>query len=118
MTQDALFIVKEAIAAVNPLTAVKSHMMMAERGSLRVGFKEYNEKHYDNVVLVAFGKASSAMAKAAVQRIEECMPNLLPIQGVVICKDDHATQGMFVRPCLIVPPYCEYTTVMLTFFIA
>ena len=94
MTKDALSIVKQAIAAVNPYTAVQSHVN-ADNGRFQVGSKEYSANSYDTVLVVSFGKASSAMAMAVVERIEECMPNL-PIQGVVICKDDHATKGRLI----------------------
>ena len=93
MTQDAQSIVNKAIDAVNAYTVVQKHMVKGENNSLQIGSHTHHQEMYDQILLVAFGKASSGMAKAVVERMEECMPNL-PIQGVVICKDDHATQGM------------------------
>eukprot|EP00536_Pseudo-nitzschia_multiseries_P017462 jgi/Psemu1/225168/e_gw1.1574.17.1 len=52
-------------------------------------------KDYDEIVLVAFGKASSAMATSV---LEQVFPNNensgsieIPCRGVVICKDGHVT---------------------------
>lgn len=90
MTQNALAIVKAAIDAVDPHTAVQTHVM-GKPGSLQIGSNTYKENDYDQVVLISFGKASSAMAVAAVERLEQCLPSL-DITGVVICKDDHATK--------------------------
>lgn len=91
MTQDALTIVKEAIRAVDPATAVNTHVE-SFNGRLEIGSKQYHARDYDRIILLAFGKASSAMATALIDRIEESMPTL-PVNGVVIVKDDHATQG-------------------------
>ena len=91
MTKDALEIVKEAIRAVDPWTAVQTHLKGSE-GCLKVGPITYRAEDYDDIILVAFGKASSSMAKAVVERVKTCMPTT-PMQGIVIVKDDHATQG-------------------------
>lgn len=94
MTQDARAILQVAIRAVNPLEAVKTHLKThKEGGVLQIGSTLYRQENYDRVILVAFGKASSAMAKAVVERMDETMPNLA-MRGLVIVKDDHATQGM------------------------
>jgi glycerate-2-kinase len=66
MTNDALSIVKAAIDAVNPYTAVQTHILGTKPGSLRIGSNTYKEQDYDSAVIVSFGKASSAMAVATV----------------------------------------------------
>jgi glycerate-2-kinase len=72
--------------------------------SAQPGLRTYDlSKDYDSVVLVAFGKASSAMATSFVQELlqindEERASSSsssddisLSLSGVVICKDGHAT---------------------------
>lgn len=93
MTQDALAILQEAIRAVDPLEAVKTHLKL-HNGGLQIGSTLYRQEEYDRVILVAFGKASSAMAKAVVERMDETMPNLA-LRGLVIVKEGHGTLGMY-----------------------
>lgn len=90
MTQDALSCIDQAIAAVNPYTAVQAHIQHQDTGVV-MGNQTYMQEDYDQILMLSFGKASSAMSKAVVDRMRECMPEL-PIQGMVVCKDDHATQ--------------------------
>jgi glycerate 2-kinase len=53
----------------------------------------YNVQDFDKILLLAFGKASSAMATACVQQLREHEQwRNLPMNGLVIIKDDHATQ--------------------------
>lgn len=104
MTADALKIIREAIRAVNPYTAIQS-CVKREGNILKVSDSSWDLAEYDEIVLVGFGKASSAMATAVLQRIygdtnddqgreeinAEKSTVRLPCSGVVICKDDHAT---------------------------
>ena len=101
MTNDALAIVKEAIRAVDPSNAVKRHVRVHPlNGVLQIGsqtetgnHRVYNVQDFDKVLLLAFGKASSAMATACVQQLKEYEPwRDLPMNGLVIIKDDHATE--------------------------
>jgi glycerate-2-kinase len=95
MTQHALAIVNVAIRAVDPWTAVKTHVKTNGQASLQIGSTLYNTTNYDKIILVAFGKASSAMARALVETIDQALPQL-STRGVVIVKDHHATQGAYV----------------------
>ncbi|KAI2502566.1 MOFRL family [Fragilaria crotonensis] len=100
MTTDALEIVKEAIRAVNPSNAVKRHVRVLSDGLLQIGSgtgsgndQTYNSKDFDSVLILAFGKASSAMATACVQQLRDHDQwRNLPMNGSVIIKDDHATK--------------------------
>ena len=150
LTADCLEIVQQAIAQVNPQTAIFSHcrrrQVLVKESSpprqqhntqqkenkqeekvapsnqvvaLHIGreTKEstdtcYNLLDYDDIVVVAFGKASSGMATALVQVLvgeqpqqneQEKQTNETSldatteriadkISGLVICKDDHATR--------------------------
>ena len=66
MTEDALAIVDQAILAVDPYSAIRNHLAVDENGEkLIVGGgspREYYMKDFDDIVVVAFGKASAAMA--------------------------------------------------------
>lgn len=55
----------------------------------------YNAVDYDMVQVIAFGKASYAMANATCEIVKEVMPDAR-MSGIVIIKDDHATQGTFL----------------------
>ena len=155
LTADCLEIVQQAIAQVNPQTAIFSHcrrrVLVEESSSprqhniqqenkqeetvassnqvvtLHIGRETtestdtssyYNLLDYDDIVVVAFGKASSGMATALVQVLvgeqqeqeqdtnhqeekQTTEPSLDAtttakiadkISGLVICKDDHATR--------------------------
>jgi glycerate-2-kinase len=99
MTTDALEIVKEAIRAVNPSNAVKRHVrVVTSNGMLQIGAgsgndQTYKDKDFDSVLILAFGKASSAMATACVQQLRHHDQwRNLPMNGLVIIKDDHATR--------------------------
>ncbi|GAX22322.1 hypothetical protein FisN_3Hh472 [Fistulifera solaris] len=90
MTHDIKTIIHAAIDAVSPVTAVQNHLTTTDGNTLRVGMRDYPVQEYDQILLVAFGKASSAMATAVLDRLEE-MEGLPPLSGVVIVKDGHAT---------------------------
>ncbi|GAX10270.1 hypothetical protein FisN_3Lh472 [Fistulifera solaris] len=98
MTHDIKTIIHAGIDAVSPVTAVQNHLTVTQGTILRVGMRDYNVQEYDQIILVAFGKASSAMATAVLDRLEEidkeCLP---PLSGVVIVKDGHATRQEQVR---------------------
>jgi glycerate 2-kinase len=95
MTADCRAMIHAAIEAVDPCVAVKNMLTVGADGNmgmLLVGDeqRQYNlHDDYDNVVLVAFGKASSAMAAAVLDRLLEAGAPL--IAGLVICKDGHAS---------------------------
>ena len=93
MTGHALEIVKEAIQAVDPYAAVESNFRLSDDSTLEIGNSQFNLDNFDKIVLVSFGKASSAMATAVLQQLQKhgdkhIKSNFL---GAVICKDDHAT---------------------------
>ena len=103
MTEDALAIVDQAILAVDPYSAIRNHLAVDENGEkLIVGGgspREYYMKDFDDIVVVAFGKASAAMATAVVQQLQrneekgqESEGGNTVIQGIVIVKDNHGTQ--------------------------
>eukprot|EP00980_Cylindrotheca_fusiformis_P026727 scaffold17113_cov64-Cylindrotheca_fusiformis.AAC.1 len=104
MKHDALQIINHAIEAVNPYVAVQSHVRVNnEKGNLEVGshhmdssmssFHLGDNGGFEKIVVISFGKASSAMATALVQQLKgmEDTTKLIDIYGAVICKDDHAT---------------------------
>ena len=102
MTRDALSIVDHAIQAVDPYKAVQKHLKFGENGCLTTTTsgdnkpKEYSHQDFDEIVLIAFGKASSAMAKSCVDRLRESTASpwsRVPLRGVVLVKDDHATKA-------------------------
>ncbi|KAL3925782.1 MAG: hypothetical protein SGILL_000163 [Bacillariaceae sp.] len=120
MTKDALEIVRSAIHAVDPYTAIRSSLHLKQNDDnilqIRNGtgknkternasnnnqFLEIDLRDYDEMVLVAFGKASSSMATATLQQIiaaDDTGDNnysnsqISCSGGVVVCKDDHASQ--------------------------
>jgi glycerate 2-kinase len=94
MTEDALTIVKRGIEAVDPYKAVRAHFEVKDHNNneLCIGTETTLDlDRYNQLVLVAFGKASSAMATAVVEQLQENDRNLPTISGLVICKDGHAT---------------------------
>mmetsp|Transcript_16502 Transcript_16502/g.37904 ORF Transcript_16502/g.37904 Transcript_16502/m.37904 type:complete len:580 (-) Transcript_16502:2592-4331(-) len=97
MTRDAMKIIKDAIQAVDPYTAIRSNLVRTDDTlSLKRGGEKFDlAKDYDEIVLVAFGKASSAMATSVLEQVYPKDRNgdrmEVPCRGVVICKDGHAT---------------------------
>ena len=63
MRDDAIKILKAAIAAVDPENAVKSFLSFSNN-TLSAGDEKYNLNEYHRVVVVGAGKASAPMAKA------------------------------------------------------
>jgi glycerate-2-kinase len=120
MTKDITQIYTKAIEAVDPSCAIQSHLkpssiIIEQQHSSspnktinpldydgKIGMlnfidpitsqpiHSYYEHHYDKIYIFAFGKASSAMATSAAGIISKAMPTI-PIEGIVICKDDHGT---------------------------
>jgi glycerate-2-kinase len=116
VTDHARTMADAAIHAVDPVTAVRDHVRkLVDLSStaaanhtsipgtkatlLQIGIDPHNMVNlslsdYDHILIVAFGKASSAMATALLERLTEGQPatNQLPsISGLVIVKDGHAT---------------------------
>ena len=91
MTDDAVAIVQQAIHAVNPYNAVQTHLQLHPPNALIAGNGIYRASDIQTVGLIAFGKAASAMATAVVQQVEQAFSKTT-IRGVVIVKDDHASQ--------------------------
>jgi glycerate 2-kinase len=99
MTGHALQIVRKAIQAVDPAEAIRSHFRLSSDRSttLKIGDDEHLDYlDYDELVLVSFGKASSAMAATVLKQLiinEDQTRMAIPkCSGVVICKDDHGTK--------------------------
>lgn len=90
MTRDCHDIYWAAINAVDPVNAVENKLVHVDQSRFQVdGKKDIDLEDYEKVVLVAFGKASSAMATAVLNRL--LLSSFLPeISGVVIVKDGHA----------------------------
>lgn len=128
MTRDAKEVCFAAIAAVDPYQAVERHFQPS-RGGVRLSFSansqqmedvhnyvDFDLQQYDQLVVIAFGKASSAMARAAVQQLEAAVKmtsssqdssRRMTITGVVVVKDGHGSlqeteflqqHGIQVRP--------------------
>lgn len=116
MTRDARAMVDAAILAVDPYVAVRDRLeivkgsddddeassrkfrLVARIDSEGTRHLSYDLSNYDDVRILAFGKASAAMATAAAEVISEAMVSgscQLPkpsLGGVVVIKDDHATE--------------------------
>jgi glycerate-2-kinase len=90
MTADCLKITNAAIRAVDPVFSVQASLVHLGDSQFSLQGTVYDLNDYDKIVLVAFGKASSAMATAVVDRLVQSLycPEL---SGLVIIKDDHAT---------------------------
>jgi len=94
MTDDALAMVQKAIDAVNPYQAVQTHLLKGngqDVASLSVEDQIYRASEFESVLLISFGKASSAMAVSTIHRLEQAFPKL-PIYGVVVVKDNHTSE--------------------------
>lgn len=101
MTADAKDILFKAIEAVNPVVAIERHLKVDKESSdpaiLVVQEQNFEMEHYydlsqyEKVIVVAFGKASSAMASAVLGRLLEARYPVKQISGLVIVKDNHAT---------------------------
>lgn len=108
MTRDARSMVDAAIRAVDPAVAVQAHLHFDEaRNCLTVkGSGASSNSHADavtisidlsefddTIVVVAFGKASAAMACAVVECLSSVQqPPKKDLVGLVIAKDGHVSQ--------------------------
>ena len=97
MTKDAMKIIQDAIQAVDPYKVIESNIV---RENNILNFKKENlqfdlSKDYDEIVVVAFGKASSAMSTSVLQQVfpKDCEDIGTSCKGVVICKDGHVTES-------------------------
>lgn len=113
MTNDSLDIVNKAIQAIDPIFAIQQNLHHVSEDRFQIGLPPstttnpgaVNDSNghrpnemamielgkYDKIVLVAFGKASSAMATAVLDRLLESS-ELPELSGLVIAKDGHATE--------------------------
>ena len=83
LREDAGIIYRRAIEAVNPITAIKSHIKRQGQQIICDG-KAYNLEHFRNIYLIGAGKAGAAMAAA----MEELLGNYLTA-GLVVVKYGH-----------------------------
>ncbi len=97
MTRDAMEIIQDAIQAVDPYKVIRSNIVR-EGNTLHLrkeNLKFDLEKDYDEIILVAFGKASSAMSTSVLEQVfpKDFETNKIgtSCKGVVICKDGHVT---------------------------
>ena len=63
LKKDAAEILKSAIEAVEPSVAVK-RALARDKNTLRVGTRSYDLDNFQNIYVIAFGKASVPMSKA------------------------------------------------------
>ncbi len=70
LRDDAVGIVSEAIAAVNPYVCVR-RSVQRKGNTLHVGSRSYNISSYENIYVVAFGKASISMSAALEDILDE-----------------------------------------------
>ena len=99
MTDDALRIVAKAIESVNPSTAIQSSLSATDDKAKVLAVADptskreirYKREDYDEVVVVSFGKASSAMALATAEIASRAWPGV-DMCGIAIVKDGHATE--------------------------
>lgn len=104
MAKDAISIINSAIDAVNPFNAVTKHLSYCSRDHTLSLFNSGNHKDnnltiyplqdFSQIYIASIGKAASAMALATAQIVSE---SNLPIRGIVITKDDHATEDQIER---------------------
>ena len=98
MTDDALQILAKAKESVKPRTAIQSCLSTGHDGDLVLtdlatkSTISYKRGHYDEVVIVSFGKASSTMALTSAEIVSKAWPNV-DISGITIVKDNHADGG-------------------------
>ena len=99
MTDDALRILAKAIESVNPSTAIQNSLSATDDNAKVLVVTDptskreirYKREDYDEVVVVSFGKASSAMALATAEIASRAWPGV-DMCGIAIVKDDHATE--------------------------
>ena len=99
MTDDALRIVAKAIESVNPSTAIQNSLSATDDNAKVLVVTDptskremrYKREDYDEVVVVSFGKASSAMALATAEIASRAWPGV-DMCGIAIVKDGHATE--------------------------
>ena len=108
MAEDALAILAAAVDSVDPRAAVLGCLSaeggegggkgggiaVRDRGTAAAAAPRhvYEADEYDEVLVLAFGKASSAMALAAAEVASHAMP-AARIRGVAVVKDGHATEA-------------------------
>jgi len=97
MKRDAMEIIQDAIQAVDPYKVIRSNIVREDN---TLHLKKENlkldlDKDYDEIILVAFGKASSAMSTSILEQVFpkdfENSKIGTSCKGVVICKDGHVT---------------------------
>lgn len=104
MHKEAREILKSAIDAVNPQNAIQRHLNLSSENKLHVSSSsssskeelEYDLNEYDDIVLIAFGKASADMTLATCDILSSSQKEEQEEKikrGIVIIKDDHATQN-------------------------
>ncbi len=76
-------IIRAALEAADPAEAVRRHVQRTGE-SLRVGDRAYDLRRFDEVVLIAAGKAAVPMAEAAADRLGDSLA-----RGVVVTKYGH-----------------------------
>ena len=99
MTDDALRILAKAIESVNPSTAIQNSLSATDDNAKVLVVTDptskreirYKREDYDEVVVVSFGKASSAMALATAEIASRAWPGV-DMCGIAIVKDGHATE--------------------------
>ena len=98
MTKDAMQIIKDAIQAVDPYEVVRTNLVRKHDtlNFVKEDLRFDLSADIDEIILVGFGKAASAMSTSV---LEQIFPSSLTnsnidvsCKGVVICKDGHITQ--------------------------
>lgn len=80
LKDDASRIANHAISAVDPVLSIK-RLVEKENNILTIDDRKYNLKNYNNIYIVAFGKASVPMAKA----LEDILVNKIT-EGIALTK--------------------------------
>lgn len=83
MRSEALKIFHSSLQAVDPVAAVKKHLIK-KNGTIAIKDKVFELDSFDGVYVVGFGKAAAAMAKG----VEQVLGNDLK-QGIVSVKYEH-----------------------------
>ena len=107
MHEHARSIAEAGINAVDPKVAIETRLSIFEQDDMfKLGVQkddgkdlEYDLRDYEKVYVIAFGKASMPMAQKVCDIFGEAEESMLAkgvfmpsMEGVVIVKDDHATQ--------------------------
>ena len=122
MHEDARSILAAGISAVDPRIAIQSRLSVINDGaSIALSVNDpstgnnhvYSQNDFDRVLIVSFGKASAPMTLTVCEIAKRALPDL-SMSGIVIVKDDHATNGKFVNVVHLTIPGANQQAILFT----